>query len=190
MDKKIIDQIIQAIMGFLGKNAPAELAKPVKPIIVQDVIPTIEPLTKDDLLQGRDKEYASDYTPEISANLDKLLPILNKIQQAYGKKFTINSGWRPPSINKSTPGAALASKHMLGLAADIADENGDIMRWVLNNLALMKELGVYMEDWRWTPTWTHFQIVAPKSGNRILIPSADPALAPNRWAGKFDAKFN
>lgn len=37
MDKKIVDQIIQAIMGFLGKNAPAELAKPVAPILVKDV---------------------------------------------------------------------------------------------------------------------------------------------------------
>jgi len=37
MDKKIVDQIIQGIMSFLGKNAPAELAKPVAPIVMKEV---------------------------------------------------------------------------------------------------------------------------------------------------------
>lgn len=200
MDKNIVDKIVQAIMGFLGKNAPAELAKPVEPIIMVQkpdpapvqtpVVVQITPLTKDDLLMGRDKAYPAEYTAEISANLDKLLPILNKIQEKYGKKFKINSGWRPAAVNAGTPGAAAHSKHMEGLAADIADADGAIMNWTLANLDFMKEIGVHMEDWRWTPTWTHYQCVPPKSGNRIFIPSTAPALAPDRWVGKYAAKYN
>jgi len=34
MDKNLIEKIIKAIMDFLGKNAPKEVAKPVQPIIV------------------------------------------------------------------------------------------------------------------------------------------------------------
>lgn len=46
MDKNIVDQIIRAIMSFLGKNVAAEIAKPVQPIVVQDVANKIatEPL--------------------------------------------------------------------------------------------------------------------------------------------------
>lgn len=190
MDKKIVSKIVETVMGFLNKKVPSEISKPVEPIKITIETSAIEPITKENLLMERDKQYPQDYTEEISQNLDKLLIIINKIQDAYGKKFKINSGWRPPSINENTPGAAAKSRHMIGLAVDIADTDGAIMNWVLNNLALMKELGVYLEDWRWTPTWTHFQIVPPKSGNRILIPSTAPALAPNRWIGKYSAKFN
>lgn len=42
MDKNIVDQIIQAIMSFLGKNVAAEIAKPVQPILVQDVPAPVE----------------------------------------------------------------------------------------------------------------------------------------------------
>lgn len=187
MDQSTVNNIIKAIMGFLGKNVPAEIAKPVAPVVVAI---TVEPLTKADLLMGRDKEYPADYTQEISDNLDKLLIVVNKIQQAYGKKFTVNSGWRSPTINANQPGAAPQSNHMKGLAVDVADADGAIMNWTLANLQLMKDLGVHMEDWRWCPTWTHYQCVPPKSGNRIYIPSTAPALAPDRWVGHYEAKYN
>jgi uncharacterized protein YcbK (DUF882 family) len=207
MDKSIVDKIVQAIMGFLGKQGVQAVSGSVKEIVmeeksvkpdqkavsdpIQSVKPDqVAPLTKDDLLMGRDKAYAKEYTPEISANLDKLLPVLNKIQEKYGKKFKINSGWRPAEVNGATPGAAAHSKHMEGLAADIADADGDIMRWTLANLDFIKSLGVHMEDWRWTPTWTHYQIVPPKSGNMIFIPSTAPALAPTRWIGTYPSKYN
>lgn len=190
MSNNILDQIIQSIISFLGKNTPKDVAIPAESVVLEHSSALIEPITKDDLLMGRDKEYASEYTAEISTNLDKLLPIINKIQQAYGKKFTINSGWRPPSINENTPGAAPASKHTLGLAVDVADADGQVMHWTLSNLGLMKELGVHMEDWRWTPTWNHYQIVPPKSGHRIFIPSTATALAPDRWIGKYPSEYD
>lgn len=147
-------------------------------------------ISKDELLKGRDKQYPDDYSQEISDNLDALLIPLNKIREAYGKPMTVTSGWRPPAINASTPGAAAKSKHMIGLACDIADADGAIMRWVLANLDLMKDLGIYMEDWKWTPTWTHFQLGPPNSKKRIFVPSSAPAAAPTRWDGTYDSKYD
>lgn len=36
MDKNLVDKIVQAIMGFLGKQVAEEIAKPVAPIVMQD----------------------------------------------------------------------------------------------------------------------------------------------------------
>lgn len=147
-------------------------------------------ISKDELLKGRDKQYPSDYTSEVSSNLDKLLIPLNKIREAYGKPMSVSSGWRPPAINGATPGAAKASKHMIGLACDIVDSDGSVMKWVLQNLQLMKDLGIYLEDFRWTPNWVHFQLGAPGSGKRIFVPSSAPAQSPSKWDGHYDSKFD
>lgn len=143
------------------------------------------PITKDELLQGRDIKYATEYTPVISDNLDKLLVVMNKVRDAYSKPMVVTSGWRPPQINAKTPGAAPQSNHMKGLAVDIADADGALMNWVLRNLDLMKDLGLYFEDFRYTPTWCHFQCVPPASGKRIFVPYAGPAPAPGKWDGIF-----
>jgi hypothetical protein len=148
------------------------------------------PISKDELLKGRDKTYASDYTREVSDNLDKLLIPLNKIRDAYGEPMICNSGWRPASLNATVPGAASHSHHVLGLAADFSDIDGKLMTWVLKNLDMMQQLGIYMEDFSWTPTWCHLQLGAPASRKRIFVPNSNPPLAPDRWNGQYDAKFN
>lgn len=147
-------------------------------------------ISKEELLKGRDVTYASEYTQDISDNLDKLLIPLNKIRDAYGIAMTVTSGWRPAAINGATPGAAPHSKHMLGLAADIADSDCALMNWVLQNLSLMQELDIYMEDFRYTPGWVHFGLGAPLSKKRIFIPSANRAPAPDRWDGNYDSSFD
>lgn len=147
-------------------------------------------ITKSELLKGRDKAYPKAYTKEISDNLDRLLVVMNQVRAAYGKPMTVSSGWRPPEVNEDTSNAAKASNHLKGLACDIADPKGDVMRWVLANLDLMQQLGLYLEDFRWTPTWVHFQIVPPGSGKRIYIPSTKPAPTPKRWDGKYDKKYD
>lgn len=147
-------------------------------------------ISKDELLKGRDQQYPDDYTQEISDNLDKLLIPMNQIRTAWGNPMVVDSGWRPPSINAATPGAALHSKHMLGLAVDISDENGSLWAWVLQNLDLMKQFGIFFEDKRWTPTWTHFQLGAPASGKRIFVPNTSRPMAPNDWDGKYSKEFD
>lgn len=147
-------------------------------------------ISKDELLKGRDVQYASDYTQEISDNLDKILPLLNQVRAAWGKPMTVTSGWRPPSINGSTPGAAAHSKHMLGLAADIEDMDGSLWTWVLQNLQLMKDLGFYFEDKRWCPGWVHFGFGPSTSGKRIFVPNANRPANPDSWDGEYDHSFD
>ena len=147
-------------------------------------------ISKLELLQGRDKQYPNDYTKDVSDNLDKLLPLLNQIRTAWGKPMNVASGWRPPALNASTPGAALHSKHMLGLAADIEDLDGSLWAWVLDNLPLMQKLGIYMEDRRYTPTWVHFGFGPPASGHRIFVPNANRPASPDSWDGQYDHNFD
>lgn len=147
-------------------------------------------ISKDELLDGRDKKYPADYTQEISDNLDQLLVPMNQIRTSWGKPMTVTSGWRPPSINGATPGAAKNSKHMQGLAVDIYDADGSLWSWVLQNLSTMKDLGIYFEDRRWTPSWVHFQVGPPASGKRIYVPSSAPAIAPDNWDGEYDHSFD
>lgn len=143
-------------------------------------------VTKEELLKGRDIQFASEYTDVISYNLDQLLIPLNKLREAYGSAFLITSGWRPKAVNKKTFGAAQNSKHLQGLAADVYDPNGLLWKWVLNNLQMLKDLNIYCEDKRWTPTWVHFQLGGPASGHRIFIPSVTRPLAPSAWDGQYN----
>lgn len=147
-------------------------------------------ISKDEILMGRDKQYPDDYTQEISDNIENLLKIINQIRTAYNRPMIVASGWRPPSINEDTANAAKNSNHLKGLAVDIKDIDGSLWKWVLMNLGLMKRLGVYLEDKRWTPTWVHFQIVPPKSKKRIYVPSSLPAKAEDIWNGKYDSQYN
>lgn len=137
----------------------------------------------------RDKSFPKEYTQEVSDNLDKLLIAINVIRTAYAKPMRVTSGWRPSSVNGGV-GGAKRSNHMLGLAVDIADPDGTLAKWLLNNLVVVQKAGLYLEDFRWTKGWVHFQLVAPKSGRRIFIPSTAPATQPNVWDGKYDPSFD
>ena len=147
-------------------------------------------ISKSELLQGRDKSFSDEFTPAISDNLDILLQKINVIRAAYGKPMTVNSGWRPASINGMIPNAAPKSNHTTGMAVDIADKDGALMNWCLANLDLLTATGLYLEDFRYTPTWCHFQCVAPKSKKRIFVPSEALPPAPTRWNGRYDSKWD
>src|ERR1035437_101975 len=147
-------------------------------------------ISKQEILQGRDLEYPNDYTPEISKNIDNLLVAMTQIRSQYNHIMIINSGWRPPSINSSVPGAAKNSKHLIGLACDLNDPDGSLWQWVLNNLDLMQKLGIYFEDKRGTPSWVHFQLGPPSSNKRIFIPNTSPPSDSSLWNGKYDSKFD
>lgn len=147
-------------------------------------------ISKEELLKDRDKQFPDEYTQTVSDNLNALLIVLNKIREKYGKPMLISSGWRPKAINDKTSNSAAMSNHMLGLAADIRDMDRKFMHWCLDNLEFLSELGVYMEDFRYTPSWLHIQIVPPKSGKRIYIPSTNPASDPGCWSGEYPSKYD
>lgn len=107
---------------------------------------------------GRDKSHSSEYSKEISDNIDKLLIPLNKLRDAYGKPMQVSSGWRPPSLNAAVPNAAKKSNHTLGLACDFKDTDGELDKWCLNNMPLLKSLGLWLENPDNTPGWCHLDI--------------------------------
>jgi hypothetical protein len=147
------------------------------------------PILKTELLQGQGVSYASDYTQQISDNLDTLLVPMNQIRTIYGNPMIVNSGWRPPVVNKACGGAP-NSKHLQGLACDISDRDGSLWTWVLLHLDLMQELKIYLENKCYTATWVHFQLGGPASGRRIFIPNNSIPPDPKAWNGQYSAVYN
>lgn len=142
-------------------------------------------------------------TKEQSDNLAMLLIAMNKVRQKYGKPMRITSGVRNMQDHiaiyakkgitdlKKIP---MSSKHLLGAACDVQDSKGELKKWILQNLDLIQSCGLYLEDFRWTKGWVHFQCHAPLSGKRIFLPFADtktyPMNAPDAWDGKYDSKYD
>lgn len=147
-------------------------------------------IAKSEILQGRDKTFSDEYTDDVSNNIDVLLQKINVVRAAYAKPMKVTSGWRPASINGMIKGAAPKSNHIIGCAIDIADADGALMNWCLANLDLLCATGLYLEDFRYTPNWIHFQSIAPKSKKRIFVPSEALPPAPARWNGRYDSKWD
>lgn len=121
--------------------------------------------TRDEILMGRDKQ--APLTPEMEQNLDTLIQRVSQIREAWGRALIVSSGYRPPSINQSV-GGAKQSAHQSCQAVDLVDKEGYFANWLLNNLSLLEEAGLYMEDPQWTSGWVHLQI-RPTS-RRVFIP--------------------
>lgn len=127
-------------------------------------------ITLQEYLMGRDCAYAADYTPQIAANAEATVEKINAFLQRSGFDGHINSGWRPPSLNAATKGAAPHSKHMLGLACDLHDADGHIDQFCIDNPELLEQLGLWQESPSGTLGWCHLQTVPPASGHRVFFP--------------------
>ena len=58
-------------------------------------------------------------------NIKKLIPVLNKLREAWGGPIRITSGYRTKELNDAI-GGVKTSLHLKGLAADLVPGNGDI----------------------------------------------------------------
>lgn len=118
------------------------------------------------------------------ADLEKLLIAANIIRAAYNKPLIVTSGYRTwddhvriykekaqkrgmPFYLSQVP---TKSNHLYCRALDFADANGDLKKWILNNIDLLEKHNIYCEDFDYTKTWVHIQIVAPASENRFFKP--------------------
>lgn len=118
----------------------------------------------------KDREKQFPLSEEQKDNMHKLLLVLDKLRDIYGKPLVISSGYRPAAINSSV-GGAKKSNHIMCLAVDFVDDQKQTFgKWCLNNIKVLEELGLYMEDLRHTKGWVHLQIKAPRSGKRVFIP--------------------
>lgn len=136
---------------------------------------------------GRDVKFRAELTGAIRANAEQLVGRVNLLIEMadldgvapahdYATGSQVASGWRPLFINEQTSNAAGASKHISGQAIDLRDNaHRAFARWCLRHLDALDNLGLYMEDPQWTPTWVHLQSLPPRSGKRVYIPSTAPA---------------
>lgn len=105
---------------------------------------------------------------DISKNLGVLHERINKVRTAWGKPMVVTSGLRSAADQARINPKAPKSNHLTGSAVDIGDPDGTLYAWTLSHLALMKEIGLWIEQG--THGWVHYQIVPPRSGNRVFIP--------------------
>lgn len=130
----------------------------------------------------RDSRYRLEWTDEIKWAGRATVVAVNKLlalAEIDGiVRDEVSSGWRPQSVNDSTSNAAKCSKHLTAEACDIWDAGRELAQWCLLNLDKVAACGLWCEDFRYTPTWVHFQTVPPKSGKRVYIPSSSSPKAP------------
>lgn len=133
-------------------------------------------ITLTDYWAGRDTKFHMELTDTIIGNAMTLLAranlLLSSFREATGdtEQRHVTSGWRPAAVNAATPNAAPHSKHMTGEAVDIADPEGDLDQWCLDNPGRLEDIGLWQEDPGSTKGWTHLQCVPPKSGRRVFLP--------------------
>ena len=128
-----------------------------------------------EMLKGNDEK---DIPQEHIENMKDLLIKINKIREAYNKPMSPTSVYRTKAkqievyktkgitdINK----IPMSSMHLSGRALDIADPNGELWKWTKDNVALLEEIGLWVEDDPSTPR-VHYQTKPPNSGNRFFKP--------------------
>lgn len=132
-------------------------------------------LTVQDILtsSGRYPERPLLYlpTPEVIKNATVLVERLNRLHMYWEHQLRLTSGYRPAEVNAKIPNAAKHSNHIIGAAADIADPDGSLAKFVLADLPMLEHLQLWIEDPEFTKYgWVHFQIIPPASGRRVFHP--------------------
>lgn len=136
---------------------------------------------------GRDVTHAEELTDEIQRNAQVTVDRVNELLARAGRSdiHELRSGWRPQSIDAALGDRPAPSRHITAEASDLPDGDRSLATWCVDNLDVLEELGLWMEDPRWTPTWVHFQTQPPKSGKLVFIPSSAKPLDPDfpvTWA--------
>ncbi len=128
---------------------------------------------------------------ETVRNINTLIPKVNDLLEAFYTTFPnepkhdVSSGIRTKEdhiriyeeINtkrkaKNLPALSIpwGSKHLTGAAVDIEDKTDKFKNWILLNVKMLEDLGLYCEAFSHTDTWVHIQCISPKSGNRFFVP--------------------
>lgn len=138
-----------------------------------------------DYWMSRDRTHPVALSTDVRRNAETTVRVVSTLlllaQQAgvslYANPRTgtlVSSGWRPPAVNASTPGAAVNSRHMTGQAVDIYDPDGDLDDWCMAQAdqpgGPLERLGLWLEHPAATKGWCHLQTVPPRSGRRVFYP--------------------
>lgn len=109
-----------------------------------------------------------DLDKESQDNLLILLHKINKVRKLYNNKMLATSGVRTREdqirIYKQKMGSSFdinkvpfKSKHLVGAAVDIFDPDQKLQKWCLDHQKELAEIGLWMEDFKYTKNWCHFQ---------------------------------
>jgi len=105
---------------------------------------------------------------EVEANLMVLYLRINKVRSAYGSPMVITSGLRSEADQMRINPSAPKSKHLIGAACDVLDQDEKLNDWCKSNEALLQEIRFWMEERQ--GGWQHFQTYAPSSGKLWFLP--------------------
>ena len=138
-------------------------------------------ITLTDYWKGRNILYGDELTEEILGNAEVTVARCNELLNRAGRAGadTVNSGWRPQSVNDATANSAKGSKHLTAEAVDLADPDGSLAQWCMDHVDVLVELELWMEHPGWTVGWVHLQTLPPgnppRARVRVFIPSSAPA---------------
>jgi hypothetical protein len=107
-------------------------------------------------------------TMDQRANLEKLAATITELEKIIGRELTVTSGLRSDQDQLRINPGVKHSAHLSGEAVDVADIDGRLYDWCLENVHELIRLGIYVEDKRFCPTWIHLQI--RPTHNRFFIP--------------------
>jgi len=112
--------------------------------------------------------------PNIDKNLQTLFQRVMELQDAFGSNFIVTSGLRSEGLQAELIAAgktnAKFSKHLSGAAVDLKDSKKTLAKFIKENEAVLKSIGLYAEHPDYTNGWVHVQCLQPKSGKTIFIP--------------------
>jgi hypothetical protein len=135
---------------------------------------------------GRDRAFQDELTDEIRRNAAETVAKANELLKRAGFEHvcSVNSGWRPHRVNATVVNASATSHHLTGRAVDLPDPNRTLAIWCATHLDVLAEIGLWLEDPRWTfdgkgDHWVHLQTVPPRSGHRVFIPFDTPPKDPS-----------
>lgn len=129
---------------------------------------------------GKDPDTVN---PKKMDQLNDLLIKINKIRVLWDNPMIVSSGLRTwedhlriykekgiADLNKIPKASNHLETVINGAAVDIRDKTGEFKQWILDNVKLFEDLGLYMEDFSSTDGWVHIQNVPPASGKRFFKP--------------------
>lgn len=125
-------------------------------------------ITIEEYLEGRDLAYPP--TDEMMQSLEDLLEKISMLELELNLSFEMTGGYRPEIMieNHALPGCP-HDAHSDCTGIDLHDPNLDISKRLLEDPAILEEVGLYMESPVSSKNHLHLQSRAPKSGNRIFI---------------------
>lgn len=106
-------------------------------------------------------------------NANTLLTRVNRLMRQFGENRRVVRGFAPnvecdePFLQFKEP--YLPSRHQTAEALDLADPEGDLDQWLLDNQRLLESCGLWVEHPATTRGHCHLQSVPPKGGSRRRV---------------------